>query len=77
MEEKRREGTQRALFRAMVARMRSTTSPLRLSAVPHVFGQIWVQFFAFFLLLNTTCCIPKTCATHIFLRFLSAARNLF
>ena len=49
MEEKRREGTQRALFRAMVARMRSTTSPLRLSAVPHGFGQIWVQFFAFFL----------------------------
>ena len=40
MEEKRREGTQRALFRVMVARKRSTTSPLRLSAVPHDFGQI-------------------------------------
>ena len=34
MEEKRREGTQRAPFRATVTRGRSTTSPVRLSAVP-------------------------------------------
>ena len=43
MEEKRREGTQRAPFRATVTRGRSTTSPVRLSAVVHKYHHLIVR----------------------------------
>ena len=48
MEEKRREGTQRVPFQAIVTRWRSTTTPCRLSAVPHIFGHIEDIFLQFF-----------------------------